>query len=66
MPLNGFRWSRDSGSSLNNMSQTDVLGRAGGAQTMLMARHQKIAKLLDEDFLGETMTKSGENYELTL
>lgn len=50
MPLNGFRWSRDSGSSLNNMSQTDVLGRAGGAQTMLMTRHQKIAKLLDEDF----------------
>ena len=30
MPLNGFRWSRDSGSALNNMPQTDVLGRAGG------------------------------------
>lgn len=29
MPLNGFRWSRNSGFSLNNMSQTDVLGRAG-------------------------------------
>ena len=31
MPLDGFRWSRDSGSALNNMPQTDVLGRAGGA-----------------------------------
>ena len=28
-------------------------------QTMLMARHQKIAKLFDEDFWGDTMTKSG-------
>ena len=26
---------------------------------MLMARHQKIAKLFDEDFLGYAMTKSG-------
>lgn len=30
MPLDEFRWSRDSGSALNNMPQTDVLGRAGG------------------------------------
>ena len=28
-------------------------------QTMLMARHQKIAKLFDGDFLGDAMTKSG-------
>ena len=30
-------------------------------QTMLMARHQKIAKLFDEDFLGDAMTKSGKS-----
>ena len=34
-PLDGLRWSRDSDSALNNMPQTDVLGRAGGkSQTM--------------------------------
>ena len=30
MPLEGIMWSRDSDSALNNMPQTDVLGRAGG------------------------------------
>ena len=29
-PLDGLRWSRNSDSALNNMPQTDVLGRAGG------------------------------------
>lgn len=28
-------------------------------QIMLMARHQKTAKLFDEEFWGDTMTKSG-------
>ena len=37
MPLDGFRWSRDSGSALNNMPQPDVLGRAGGGDTSLRA-----------------------------
>lgn len=31
-PLDGLRWSRNSDSALNNMPQTDVLGRAGGAR----------------------------------
>ena len=31
-PLDGLRWSRNSDSALNNMPQTDVLGRAGGGQ----------------------------------
>ena len=31
-PLDGLRWSRDSGSALNNMPQTDVLGRAEGVK----------------------------------
>lgn len=30
MSLEWIRWSRDSDSALNNMPQTDVLGRAGG------------------------------------
>ena len=29
-PLDGLRWSRNSDSALNNVPQTDVLGRAGG------------------------------------
>ena len=32
-PLDGLRWSRDSDSALNNMPQTDVLGRAGGGKS---------------------------------
>ena len=30
MPLEGLRWSRDSGSALYGTPQTAVLGRAGG------------------------------------
>ena len=30
MPLEGLRWSRDSGSALYDTPQTAVLGRAGG------------------------------------
>ena len=30
MPLNGLRWSRDSGSANCDMLQSDVLGRPGG------------------------------------
>ena len=32
MPLEGLRWSRDSGSALYDTPQTAVLGRAGGGQ----------------------------------
>ena len=32
MPLEGLRWSRDSGSALYDTPQTAVLGRAGGAK----------------------------------
>ena len=34
MPLEGLRWSRDSGSALYDTPQTAVLGRAGGGQWM--------------------------------
>lgn len=33
MPLEGLRWSRDSGSALYDTPQTAVLGRAGGGDT---------------------------------
>lgn len=32
MPLNGLRWSRDSGSALCGTPPTDVLGQAGGGR----------------------------------
>ena len=34
MPLEGLRWSRDSGSALYDTPQTAVLGRAGGGEGM--------------------------------
>ena len=34
MPLEGLRWSRDSGSALYDTPQTAVLGRAGGGVTI--------------------------------
>jgi len=34
MPLEGLRWSRDSGSALYDTPQTAVLGRAGGQLVM--------------------------------
>lgn len=33
MPLEGLRWSRDSGSALYDTPQTAVLGRAGGVDS---------------------------------
>ena len=36
MPLEGLRWSRDSGSALYDTPQTAVLGRAGGVWFWLM------------------------------
>ena len=35
MPLEGLRWSRDSGSALYDTPQTAVLGRAGGEFSQL-------------------------------
>ena len=34
MPLEGLRWSRDSGSALYDTPQTAVLGRAGGQSSV--------------------------------
>ena len=34
MPLEGLRWSRDSGSALYDTPQTAVLGRAEGGEGM--------------------------------
>ena len=38
MPLEGLRWSRDSGSALYDTPQTAVLGRAGGASLSFLFR----------------------------
>lgn len=35
MPLEGLRWSRDSGSALYDTPQTAVLGRAGGVKRVI-------------------------------
>jgi hypothetical protein len=37
MPLEGLRWSRDSGSALYDTPQTAVLGRAGGGTVQTIA-----------------------------
>ena len=36
MPLEGLRWSRDSGSALYGTPQTAVLGRAGGVILLIV------------------------------
>ena len=36
MPLEGLRWSRDSGSALYDTPQTAVLGRAGGGNFCIL------------------------------
>ena len=42
MPLNGLRWSRDSGSANCDMLQSDVLGRPGGACSMWKGEMTKL------------------------
>ena len=39
MPLEGLRWSRDSGSALYDTPQTAVLGRAGGVIFVFFGIH---------------------------
>ena len=38
MPLEGLRWSRDSGSALYDTPQTAVLGRAGGVILLIYVK----------------------------
>lgn len=38
MPLEGLRWSRDSGSALYDTPQTAVLGRAGGGKLQIVSK----------------------------
>ena len=44
MPLEGLRWSRDSGSALYDTPQTAVLGRAVGGHFLLNSRPLLIAE----------------------
>ena len=39
MPLEGLRWSRDSGSALYDTPQTAVLGRAGGGNEVAIRNY---------------------------
>ena len=46
MPLNGLRWSRDSGSALWGTPPTDVLGQAGGGlQTSIIGHTPMYRKI---------------------
>ena len=47
MPLEGLRWSRDSGSALYDTPQTAVLGRAGG---WIKHPHFKFASLFSIEY----------------
>lgn len=57
MPLNGLRWSRDSGSALYIIPQIVVLGRAGGVTAQETA-NPPILFTTSED--GKTLTISGQ------
>lgn len=45
-PLDGLRWSRNSDSALNNVPQTDVLGRAGGGKTVTADGFSAVAAMV--------------------
>ena len=46
MPLEGLRWSRDSGSALYDTPQTAVLGRAGGQRKILT--YSRILRMINQ------------------
>ena len=50
MPLEGLRWSRDSGSALYDTPQTAVLGRAGGAGSTKLKFFRIIHKKSEKNF----------------
>ena len=58
-PLDGLRWSRDSDSALNNMPQTDVLGRAGGVLAYPSALERTSIELLGMRGITIKTTSSG-------
>ena len=70
MPLEGLRWSRDSGSALYDTPQTAVLGRAGGGKST--DNHNVIVLVLlmwlyttpqSYDFFLKLARISGESFE---
>ena len=59
-PLDGLRWSRNSDSALNNMPQTDVLGRAGGGNNNVDVSYLSV----NIQNVGEAMSRAeNEEYE---
>lgn len=52
MPLEGLRWSRDSGSALYDTPQTAVLGRVGGDTLGIYIIHTVLNRYLVQGNLG--------------
>lgn len=48
MPLDGFRWSCDSDSALCDIPQTNVLGQAGGKNTISKTQLSKKSRLIKQ------------------
>ena len=48
MPLNGIRWSRNSGSANCDMPQSVVFGRPGGGEKMANKNDQNLIAFCDE------------------
>ena len=59
MPLEGLRWSRDSGSALYDTPQTAVLGRAGGGCPQARALFKPVAAFLRAAWLCTAAGSSG-------
>ena len=67
MPLNGLRWSRDSGSTLYDTPQTVVLGQPGGVSVGMYAWVRPWAKYADGTltfYYGEKSSLGTGEYEL--
>ena len=60
MPLEGLRWSRDSGSALYDTPQTAVLGRAGGGN---LSDIHIVTSLLSSTFYQFTPPKVQQYFE---
>ena len=60
MPLDGFRWSCDSDSTLCDIPQTNVLGRAGGGDEFMIA-HEPVSPNKSSEHVSD-MQRSNHQY----
>ena len=61
MPLEGLRWSRDSGSALYDTPQTAVLGRAGG-ESSSARRYGSNRTFMELKFSNSSLLHSGNQF----